>query len=96
MTSMSGPVENATASVTTANEMTLARSAVRRPILSPNIPPNNPPNIIPKGPANVTQENASSPSPQAIFKAGIVGPISWLSTPSRMIVSAVPKMSSFW
>ena len=84
------------ASVSAANEITLDRSAVRRPMRSPNIPPMAPPIIIPSGLSARTVEKAPRGSDHSFMSDGTALPSNWLSTPSRMIVSAVPRMSSFW
>ena len=83
------------ASVSAANARTLDRSAVRRPMRSPSIPPSAPPNIIPSGPSARTVVKAPRGSDQSLIIEGTALPSSWLSMPSRIIVSAVPRISSF-
>jgi CPA2 family monovalent cation:H+ antiporter-2 len=54
------------------------------------------PIIMPKGPAASAFANADVWMPHSFAIASCAFGSSWLSTPSRMIVSAVPAMSSFW
>ena len=86
----------AIASVSTANDSTLKSSAERRPMRSPSMPPSAPPTIMPKGPIASTFAKALRGSDHSAISVGSAFPSSWLSTPSRMMVSAVPAMSSFW
>ena len=83
------------ASVSTANDNMLNRSAVRRPIRSPNIPPTAPPIIMPKGLRARIVEKAPRGSDHSFMSDGTALPSNWLSTPSRMIVSAAPRISNF-
>ena len=85
----------AMASVMTPNVITLHSRVVRRPMRSPSTPPSTPPSIIPKGPAESAWLKAPRGSFHSSINLGRAFGSSWLSTPSRMIVRAVPKMSSF-
>jgi hypothetical protein len=51
---------------------------------------------MPKGPVANAFRNALFGTPHSGAMNGTALGSSWLSTPSRMIVSAVPKMRSFW
>nr|QIQ10819.1 hypothetical protein GLBDPPGF_00025 [uncultured bacterium] len=86
----------AIATVNTANATTLPSNAVRRPYRSPSMPPSRPPIIMPKGPVASALRNAAFGTPHSGAMNGTAFGNSWLSTPSRMMVSAVPRMSSFW
>ena len=93
--SITTPSTAAIASVGTANDSTLQRSAVRRPMRSPSMPPAAPPIIMPSGPSASTVVNGARGSDHSLINAGMTLPSSWLSMPSRMIASAVPATSSF-
>jgi hypothetical protein len=84
------------ASVGTAKDRTLTRSAVRRPTRSPSMPPVAPPIIMPSGAIASTAVNGARGSCHSRINAGITLPSSWLSMPSSTIASAVPATSSFW
>ena len=63
---------------------------------SPIMPPSAPPIIMPKGPIASAFANALRGIAHSRISVGSALGSSWLSTPSRMMVSAVPTMSSFW
>ncbi len=71
-------------------------SATRRPKLSPTMPASAPPIIMPIMPLARTGAKAPRGSAQSRIIAGTAMPSSWLSTPSKTMVSAVSRTNSFW
>jgi lysyl-tRNA synthetase class II len=63
---------------------------------TPSMPPMRPPIIMPNGPRARALVKSARGRPHSSMSLGTAFGSSWLSTPSRMIVRAVPNMSSFW
>ena len=86
---------SAAAAVRTPKMKTLPMSAKRRPIRSPTRPASAPPIIMPTMPLARTGANAPRGTAQSRIMAGTAMPSSWLSTPSKTMVSAVSRTNSF-
>ena len=68
-------------------------SALRRPMRSPAKPASVPPIIIPRYPSETTGAKAARVTPHSRMIVGSATPSSWLSKPSKTMVSAVRKTS---
>ncbi len=86
---------SAAAAVSTPNTRTLPMSAIRRPMRSPMMPATAPPIIMPIKPAARTGAKSPLGSPHSRIMEGTAMPRSWLSMPSKTIVSAVSRMKNF-
>ena len=82
--------------VSAPNRATQPMSVGRRPKRSPARPPRRPPTIMPKGPTANANVKSARWRPHSRIMAGTALGSSWLSSPSTMIVAAVPMTSSFW
>ena len=71
-------------------------SATRRPKRSPTMPATAPPIIMPTMLLAITGANVLRGRDQSRIIAGTAMPSSWLSMPSKTMVSAVRKTNSFW
>ncbi len=86
----------AAASVITPKTTMLPSSAVCRPILSPARPAAAPPSIMPRYPSETTGANSLRGTPHSRITVGMTMPSSWLSMPSKTIVSATSATRPFW
>jgi len=82
-------------SVSAPNVSMLPMSATRRPNRSPMMPPSVEPMIMPTKLIAATFAKAARGSDHSRIMEGMARPSSWLSTPSKMIVSAVRDTTSF-